>query len=155
MSSGNANNCNIASATPAHNPQPNIRSATPFARATPPPSFLRRRSSPLGTNTAATEDRAKSTTPPSCQTCIAIVCAAAALPAGSMAWVARVTLRKAMLRATDRARTPAPPVSKGNKLPSGGGFRALRGFAASCNVPRFNRSRVYVSADVTLSGRGR
>ena len=35
------------------------------------------------------------------------------LPAGSMAWVA--ITRKAMFSATDRARTPAPPVSSGNK----------------------------------------
>ena len=59
-----------------------------------------------------------------------------------MAWVARVTLRKAIFSATDRAKTPAPPVSSGSKLPNGGGFRAFRGFAASCSVPRFNRSRV-------------
>mmetsp|Transcript_4686 Transcript_4686/g.14675 ORF Transcript_4686/g.14675 Transcript_4686/m.14675 type:complete len:499 (+) Transcript_4686:155-1651(+) len=139
--SGSAANCSAASPNPAARPQPSMRSATPLprVRASAPGAL-----SAAGTSTAATDDSAKSTTPPSCQTCMAMVCAAAAPPVGSSAWVARVTERNAVFSARDRASTPAPPTMSGANDDRGGG---LSSFADSSSVPRRTRRNRYVIAE--------
>mmetsp|Transcript_16587 Transcript_16587/g.57203 ORF Transcript_16587/g.57203 Transcript_16587/m.57203 type:complete len:231 (-) Transcript_16587:927-1619(-) len=138
LSSGSAKSWQPASSSPAARPQPSMRSATSFAPTFPPP-FSTGAFSVDGTSMAATEDKAKSTTPPNCHVCIAIVCAAAASPVGSSACVARVTQMKAVFMAMDRLSTPNPPTKSGAREAGLGGFtrsHRLRAPSPTVNTPR-------------------
>mmetsp|Transcript_33541 Transcript_33541/g.117579 ORF Transcript_33541/g.117579 Transcript_33541/m.117579 type:complete len:450 (+) Transcript_33541:174-1523(+) len=122
-SNGSAASWSMASTAPSAAPQPSMRSATASAGCAPPPA----ESGALivaGTRIAATADMAKSTTPPSCHVCMAMVCAAAASP--EMACVARATARRAQFSDSDRASTPRPPARSGASDAADGGRHVAR-----------------------------
>mmetsp|Transcript_18438 Transcript_18438/g.60022 ORF Transcript_18438/g.60022 Transcript_18438/m.60022 type:complete len:250 (+) Transcript_18438:166-915(+) len=98
---GSAASWSAPSATPANNPHTSMRSATIFA------SFLlssgdrpgaSARLRYCGTRMVAMVERASSEMPPSCQNCMLMVWAAAAVPVGSIVSAARATARKERLR---------------------------------------------------------
>mmetsp|Transcript_470 Transcript_470/g.1350 ORF Transcript_470/g.1350 Transcript_470/m.1350 type:complete len:250 (+) Transcript_470:321-1070(+) len=139
-SSGSAASCKAPKATPAYSPHTNRRSATSLAARLPPSSLRCMR---CGTRMEAHELSASSTTPPSCQSCVEMVCAAAASPLGSMASVADVTAKNVRLMATERSCTANPPVSSGRSASHFGGRTML----CTLTSPRRSRMVMYATHD--------
>mmetsp|Transcript_22691 Transcript_22691/g.56230 ORF Transcript_22691/g.56230 Transcript_22691/m.56230 type:complete len:264 (+) Transcript_22691:526-1317(+) len=107
FNTGSEHACNEPSRTPSNRPHTISRSANFFASNKPPSlvtAFIR-----WGMRMAASVDSARMAMTPSWNICADTVCAAAAVPVGSIVRIDRMTAMNVMFCAMERSCTAAPP----------------------------------------------